>query len=217
MTAANRTAGTAGLVTKMVAQFPESANKERAQAHADFVLDAGVNAAVVAGEYYAGPFGEQDLGSLAAALDESTRKLESGNLADCEAMLLGQAHAPQAIFVNLSRRAVKQEYLRQWEAYIRVALKAQSQCRATLETLANIKNPPTVFARQANIAHGPQQINNGVPSAGSRAEKPENPQNEQSGASNELLPDGRASQAASRVDTQVEGLGEVDRSQFGSG
>ncbi len=25
-----------------------------------------------------------------------------------------------------------------------------------------MKNPPAVFARQANIAHGPQQVNNGV-------------------------------------------------------
>ncbi|MDQ3581321.1 MAG: hypothetical protein M3495_06785 [Pseudomonadota bacterium] len=25
---------------------------------------------------------------------------------------------------------------------------------------ATIKNPPAVFARQANIAHGPQQVNN---------------------------------------------------------
>jgi hypothetical protein len=30
----------------------------------------------------------------------------------------------------------------------------------TLETLATIKNPPVVFARQANIAQGPQQVNN---------------------------------------------------------
>ena len=29
-----------------------------------------------------------------------------------------------------------------------------------IETLALMKNPP-VFARQANIAHGPQQVNNG--------------------------------------------------------
>jgi hypothetical protein len=37
-----------------------------------------------------------------------------------------------------------------------LALKAQSQCRATLETLAAIKNPqPVAFVRQANIAHGP--------------------------------------------------------------
>jgi len=42
-------------------------------------------------------------------------------------------------------------------------LKAQSQCRATLEALAAIKNPPIVYARQANIAAGPQQVNNGVP------------------------------------------------------
>jgi hypothetical protein len=37
---------------------------------------------------------------------------------------------------------------------MRFGLKAQAQCRATLETLAAIKNPPTVFARQANIADG---------------------------------------------------------------
>jgi hypothetical protein len=43
---------------------------------------------------------------------------------------------------------------------MRYGLRAQAQCRATLETLAAIKNPPTVFARQANIANGPQQVNN---------------------------------------------------------
>ena len=46
------------------------------------------------------------------------------------------------------------------ERLLRLGLKAQSQSRATLETLATIKNPPTVFARQANVAHGPQQVNN---------------------------------------------------------
>jgi len=51
------------------------------------------------------------------------------------------------------------------DKYLRLALKAQGQCRATLETLAAIKNPPVVFARQANIAHGPQQVNNGPPPA----------------------------------------------------
>jgi hypothetical protein len=45
---------------------------------------------------------------------------------------------------------------------MRLALKAQSQCRATLEALANIKNPPVVIARQANFAAGPQQVNNSV-------------------------------------------------------
>jgi hypothetical protein len=50
--------------------------------------------------------------------------------------------------------------LPQYQAHLNLALKAQSQCRATLETLAHVKNPPVLFAKQANIAHGPQQINN---------------------------------------------------------
>ena len=32
----------------------------------------------------------------------------------------------------------------------------------TLETLSNIKNPPVIYARQANFANGPQQVNNHV-------------------------------------------------------
>jgi len=32
----------------------------------------------------------------------------------------------------------------------------------TIEILAAIKNPPIVYAKQANIAHGHQQINNNL-------------------------------------------------------
>ena len=46
------------------------------------------------------------------------------------------------------------------ERCLRLAFRAQAQSRATIETLGLLKNP-TVFARQANIAHGPQEINNG--------------------------------------------------------
>jgi hypothetical protein len=46
---------------------------------------------------------------------------------------------------------------------MRLALRAQGQCRATLETLAAIKNPPVVFARQANINNGGQQQVNNAP------------------------------------------------------
>jgi hypothetical protein len=61
-----------------------------------------------------------------------------------------------------------------------MALKAQNQCRMTLETLAAIKNPPMVFAKQANInqGNGNQQVNNGMPAPASRTEKIINQQNE---------------------------------------
>jgi hypothetical protein len=65
--------------------------------------------------------------------------------------------------MGLAHRASQQGYLKQWEAVLRMALKAQNQCRMTLETLAMLKNPtPTVIARQANITTGPQQVNNGL-------------------------------------------------------
>ena len=63
--------------------------------------------------------------------------------------------------MNFSRRALKQEYQKNLESFLRMSLKAQNQCRMTLETLATIKNPPVVFARQVNVAQQ-QQVNNGA-------------------------------------------------------
>ena len=49
------------------------------------------------------------------------------------------------------------------ETHLKLAFKAQSQCRTTLETLAEIKSPRSVaFVRQANTSAGPQQLNNGT-------------------------------------------------------
>lgn len=64
------------------------------------------------------------------------------------------------IFNWLAQRANDQRYLDNFETILKLSMRAQSQCRATLEALANIKNPQNVaFVKQANIAHN-QQINN---------------------------------------------------------
>lgn len=68
------------------------------------------------------------------------------------------------------------EYLNQVELNLRLALKAQAQCARTVEVLAAMKNPPIIFANQANIAQGHQQINNGNQSA-THARKTKNPSN----------------------------------------
>ena len=69
-----------------------------------------------------------------------------------------------ALFTDLSQCSARTMYRRldTAERLMRLALKAQGQCRATLETLAVLKGPPTLFAKQANIAAGPQQVNNAV-------------------------------------------------------
>lgn len=109
--------------------------------------------------------GEVGLTEATAALRASVKKVNGGDLVGVETMLVSQASALNAIFCELARRASLNmgEYLDATEKYMRLALKAQGQCRATLETLAAIKNPPLVFARQANINNGgQQQVNNGT-------------------------------------------------------
>ena len=158
---------------------PAITAKEKSAKTAKVTLLPSANAAAVISEY-AKAFGEQDLGALVDELRPHMNDVNDGDLQHCEAMLVGQAHALQSIFVSLARRAVNQEYVKQYEMYLRLALKAQNQSRMTLETLAAIKNPPVVFAKQANInqGNGNQQVNNGTPAPASHAEKNLNQQNE---------------------------------------
>jgi hypothetical protein len=136
--------------------------KGKTEAMARLALDPAVAGAVVVQEFTK-CFGEQDISALIQALNTSIASAQGGNLSQAEAMLCAQANALQGIFMGLAHRASQQGYLKQWEAVLRMALKAQNQCRMTLETLAMLKNPaPTVIAKQANITTGPQQVNNGL-------------------------------------------------------
>lgn len=103
-----------------------------------------------------------DVPTLVQTLKDQGRAANRNDLSQAEAMLMNQATALQTLFSRMAERAAGAEYLPSFEAYMRTALKAQSQCRATLETLAAIKNPPLVYAKQANVTTGPQQINNGI-------------------------------------------------------
>lgn len=101
--------------------------------------------------------------ALCDELDQQCHAVSDGNLERPEAMLIAQAHTLEAIFNNLARKSwAAGDRLDVAERFLRLALKAQGQCRATLETLVTIKSPPMVVAKQANIAHGPQQINNSI-------------------------------------------------------
>jgi hypothetical protein len=125
-----------------------------------------------------------------------------------------QAHALQAVFVDALRQVKEHGWFSNSEAYMRMALKAQSNCRATIETLAAIKNPSVVFARQANIAQGPQQVNNAMmPAPRAGAGKTEKRQNELSGGSNELLPDLRTPGAAIGSDPAMAAVAAFDRAK----
>ncbi len=154
---------------------------------------------------------------LARELREQVAAVNNGDLKRADGMLISQAHTLDALFNSLARRAHAQDQLKQYETHFRLALKAQSQCRATLETLAEIKNPMAgAYVRQANIAAGHQQVNNSAPPAdeASRARENEIVQCKQSGVCNELLPDTRASSLAGEVNQKVEALAEINRAEI---
>ncbi len=103
-----------------------------------------------------------DLTECLVKLHHAVSRVHGGDLREAETLLTAQAVTLNTMFTHLANLAVKAEYVDQLDRYMRLALKAQGQCRATLEALAEVKNPPVVFARQANIAQGPQQVNNTV-------------------------------------------------------
>jgi hypothetical protein len=117
-----------------------------------------------------------DVDEIAKELRRQTETLKTGDMHRAESMLLAQAQTLDELFNNLARKAHRQEYLSSYDSFLKLALKAQNQCRMTLETLSNIKNPPVVYAKQANITNGPQQINNGLPAT--HAAENQNQQNQ---------------------------------------
>lgn len=153
-----------------------------------------------------------DVPTLLEQLREQAAAVNCGDLSQAEAMLMNQATALQSLFARLAERGMGCDQAPAFEANMRMALRAQSQCRATLETLAAIKSPPTVYAHQANVTTGPQQINNGM-AGPSQARQNENQQSKLMEAQHGEWVDTRTAGATSGTDKAMATLGEIDRTK----
>lgn len=163
------------MTTKPKAKAP---TKKKGPNHLEMVKQSGEDESATRARNIIGPtvkgalttsafckvYGEIDLQAMVDELGTQCKRVRAGELNRAESLLTTQAHTLDAIFNELARRAALNmgEYINATDRYLRLALKAQSQCRATLETLAAIKNPPLIYAKQANISNGPQQVNNGT-------------------------------------------------------
>lgn len=160
-----------------------------------------------------------------AELENQCKAVADGNLARGESMLVAQAHTLDALFNHLAVLAAQNlpGSVNTGERLYRLAFKAQAQCRANIEALAEIKNPRSVaFVKQANIAGGHQQVNNGAPSpadqsafrdqyAQAHAGKTEiQPTKLMEHKHGERLDIGTAA-AAGATNSQVETVGEINR------
>ena len=151
--------------------------------------------------------------SLADALAEQTRLIIGGNLDRAEGMLTAQAHTLDCIFNSLARQASNAESMDHHDLQMKLALRAQALCRATWETLAAMKNPPLMgYVRQANIAHGPQQVNNAPPvgNSGSGAGEYSIPKSKLLEEKDGERLDFGATRPSVEVDSEMATLGEVD-------
>ena len=137
---------------------------------AELATDGALTAITL--QAYAGGGKELGVTELLAAMRKAGDETVAGDMGRFERVLTHQFLTLDALFNNLAQRSGRQDSFKGIEVLMRLALKAQSQARATAETLALMKNPMP-YIKQANIANGPQQVNNGV-----RAGKNQNPPNE---------------------------------------
>ena len=144
---------------------------------------------------------------LLAAMRKAGDETVAGDMGRFERVLTNQFLTLDALFNNLAQRSGRQESFKGIEVLMRLALKAQSQARATAETLALMKNPMP-YIKQANIANGPQQVNNGTPtSAGKNQSHPNELLEHQHGNTLDI----GATATAGRADPAMEAVGAVHR------
>ncbi len=155
--------------------------------------------------------GNLDVNDVVDELRRQTAALNSGDMTRAEAMLLAQAHTLDSLFAQLAGRALRSQQLSALEPYMRLALKAQNQARATLQTLGELKAPKQVaFVQQANIGNQ-VQVNNGTTAQPARTRKTKKAPNELLGVEHGERLDTRATGSAGGVDPRVASLGKKYR------
>lgn len=186
------------------------------RAFAEAVLNP-ITANAVTSLDYSKAFGSDlSLQEVLNVMNDNAQQVKDGKLDYLESMLTSQATALNSMFNDLARRAVQAQNLPQYEAYLRMAFKAQSQCRTTVEAIGELKYPKqSMFIRQANIANQ-QQVNNGLNKVSSTrtgmhaGEKNITPSNELlRGEEHETL-DARGTRTTSKAHSRMETLGKID-------
>lgn len=155
-------------------EFVIEENEEKANAR-NYLTPECVNAALLVSSNLLGktPFPEAVL-----ELGRQTTAINRGDMTRAEDMLVAQAHTLDALFTHLASRALSAKHIGGLESYMRLALKAQNQAKATLQTLGELKAPKQIaFVKQANIGNQ-VQVNNGIQEKPARTRKIKKVQNE---------------------------------------
>lgn len=93
-------------------------------------------------------------------IETATNNAAAGDLEMVSKTLAAQAITLDSMFSEMARRTALNagEYVNAAERYGRLALKAQSNCRATLEALARLHQPREQIVRHVHVNEGGQAI-----------------------------------------------------------
>jgi hypothetical protein len=184
------------------------------------VMTNGQCNAVVVQQYLHYVNGGSNVQALSEVSMKQAQAIAGGDFSSLEHMLLTQATALQAMFVDLATRAKRQDRFDGIQTMTTLALKCAAQSRQAVTALAELRMPKTVmFAKQANVTSGPQQVNNGVvaPASPARAEEIQNRPNELLEVQHGNHLDTRAAGKAGGADPHLATLGEIHRAEVTRG
>jgi hypothetical protein len=130
--------------------IPIDTTKSEAQLFAEASLSPTVLNSGTAKNFTRYLVGKSELSETITAMSEKVSRVNAGDLTELEATLTAQSVFLDAIFNELARKAICSDTMSKLEIYMRLSLKAQSQCARAIKVLAAMKNPPIVYAKHAN-------------------------------------------------------------------
>ncbi len=104
--------------------------------------------------------GQPRIDDYAHAIRDKAEQTGKGELAIASEILTAQALTLDSIFTEMARRSVLNmgDYLDASERYMRLALRAQANSRATLEALAKLHQPREQTVRHVHVNEGGQAV-----------------------------------------------------------
>lgn len=141
-------------------QLSAEPGKSDAQKTAEISLDPAAHGMAALRLFNKGSFGEQDTTEVYLALESQAKAARNGDLKHYRAILAMQADALNGMFTELSRRAAANmgEYLNATQLYLRLGLKAQAQCRATIEALEQMTSGHVQTVKHVHVNEGGQAV-----------------------------------------------------------
>lgn len=144
-------------------EVKKRADEKLGRTMARITLDPQTRNANLAMSFGSQMFGDRltpDIGESSAVLAEEIERAMKGDLSLATRIYTSQAISLDALFTEMARRSGNNmgQYPDAADRYMRLALKAQSACRSTLDGLARLHQPREQTVRHVHVNEGGQAV-----------------------------------------------------------